>query len=59
MGKNGTVSILAWKFYIGKFCSIQECNCASSFYTWELDFSFGTVYLNGSGEEVFLSLVLS
>jgi hypothetical protein len=43
MGKNGTVSILAWKFYIGKFRSIQECNCASSFYTWELDFSFGTV----------------
>jgi hypothetical protein len=44
MVKNGTVSILVWKFYKGKFRSIEEGNCASSFYTWEWDFSFGTVH---------------
>jgi hypothetical protein len=44
MGKNGTVSILVRKFNIGKKRSIQEWNCATSFHTWEFDFSFGTVY---------------
>jgi hypothetical protein len=43
MGKNGTVSILAWKFYIGKKTFHTRMKCASSFYTSEFDFSFGTV----------------
>jgi hypothetical protein len=44
MGKNGTVSILTWKFLHRKKTFHTRMKCASSFYTWEFDFSFGTVY---------------